>query len=65
VKDFSNNWINWLNKVAELYLLHISLEDSEPSVLGGSNHSTDSQVQCTLFRPSWHQIYKSVLLKEI
>jgi len=35
--------------VAERYLLHLSLEDSEPSGMGGSNRSTDSRttVKCS------------------
>ena len=47
-KDFHSNSINWLNRVAELYLVRLSLEDSEPSVMGGSNPSTDSRtnVKC-------------------
>jgi len=42
-KDFNSHWINWLNRVAERYLVHLSLEDSEPSVMGGSNPSTESR----------------------
>ena len=43
VKDFNSNWINWLNRVAERYIVHLSLEDNEPSVMGGSNPSKDGR----------------------
>jgi len=53
--DFNSNWNNWLNRVAERYLMHLSLEDSEPSFMGGSNLSTDSRttVKCSA-HPSVH-----------
>jgi len=43
----------------ELYSLHLSLEDNELSVMGGSNPSTDSR---TKVKCSAHSSFQRVLL---